>query len=132
MTFVPCMSPNPQLHRHPSSDVGVRLAARQAGAHHQIVDVARVGRGHLVQSRLHDLYSQVIRSHGPMSVTEPLPDRPIGDRTVATMTASAMSTPPEDRCAAFVERAHRFGVVTGRLDDSHLRRGKIETRRQIA
>src|ERR1035437_2118797 len=39
-----------------------------------------------------------VRSSGRMLVSEPLPARPIGDRAVATITASGMTEPPRVGC----------------------------------
>ena len=74
---------------HPGHVVAL-LAAGQAAAEHQVVDVLRVELGHLVQAAR---MMVAVRSSGRRSFSDPLNARPIGERAVATMTASGIGTP---------------------------------------
>jgi hypothetical protein len=73
-----------------AAHVEALLTAGQPAAEQQVVDVARVQRRHLRQRAE---TTAAVRSSGRTSVREPLNARPMGERAVATMTASGTGAP---------------------------------------
>ncbi len=53
-----------ELDGHGAGDVVARLTGGLGAAHHQVVDVVGIQRGHLVQNGLHHLRGEVVGAHG--------------------------------------------------------------------
>jgi hypothetical protein len=53
----------PEQHRHHPGQVVALFAAGQAAAQHQVVDLGRVERGHLIEGRADHLDGQVVGTH---------------------------------------------------------------------
>ena len=70
-----------------AADVEPGLAGGLPAAHDQVVDLARVEGRDLVQGGADHLRRQIV---GPHVGQRPLTAQPIGERAVATMTASGM------------------------------------------